>query len=375
MLIQLAIFLVISGGLLLVVGILIARQYTLRAKLLTAFLLIVLVSLGALSTFDSYIMTENLTRSANQILTTTARQYSDRLDEYNRASLQTISTEARLPTITNFLKYKGERTDSRQTTLEILRALLSRQEGVALSYALLGENGVNLLDTNNDSIGRNESAMPYFRQAKLHVTAVQSGVMFNGDNEAVMYFSSPVLDLAGRFRGVLRAQYRADILRELITASRGQVGRRSFAILLDENNLRLVHGQRADLQNTLAKRINENRLTELKQTQLVPEIAHADYSESESWLEKFNQHFCEWFRIFSGRFFGLGTDSVSAQSARNHAVDTGVRAGTGSLSRTGRVATTQCAYTCCNHCCRRRSHHACYNPASARAGAAPDVCG
>jgi diguanylate cyclase (GGDEF)-like protein/PAS domain S-box-containing protein len=315
MLIQLAILLVISGGLLLVVGILIARQYTLRAKLLTAFLLIVLVSLGALSAFDSYIMTENLTRSANRILSTTARQYSDRLDEFNRSSLQTISTEARLPAITNFLKYKGERIDSRQNTLEILRALQSRQEGGVLSYALLGENGINLLDTVNDNIGRNESGMPYFRRAKKEGLATQSSVMFDDSNDAVMYYSSPVFDLAGRFRGVLRAQYKASILSELVTASRGQVGRRSFAILLDENNLRLVHGQRADLQYTLAKRINENRLTELKQKHLVPVKAHSDFAESNEWLEMFTSSSTNG-SIFSSLFYGIGTDSFSASSSR-----------------------------------------------------------
>ena len=42
--------------LLLVVGIMIARQYTLRAKLLTAFLFIVLLSLGLLAALDSYLI-------------------------------------------------------------------------------------------------------------------------------------------------------------------------------------------------------------------------------------------------------------------------------------------------------------------------------
>ena len=46
--------------LLLIIGIFIARQYTLRAKLVTAFLVIVLTSLGVLAVLDGHIMSERL---------------------------------------------------------------------------------------------------------------------------------------------------------------------------------------------------------------------------------------------------------------------------------------------------------------------------
>ena len=60
MLIEFAGILVVIGLVMLVVGIFIARQYTLRAKLLTAFLMIVMVSLGVLSLLDSHIMQKAL---------------------------------------------------------------------------------------------------------------------------------------------------------------------------------------------------------------------------------------------------------------------------------------------------------------------------
>ena len=56
MLLEIAGVLVVSGILLLVFGIFIARQYTLRAKLVTAFLVIVLTSLGVLAVLDGYII-------------------------------------------------------------------------------------------------------------------------------------------------------------------------------------------------------------------------------------------------------------------------------------------------------------------------------
>ena len=54
MLLEIAGLLVVSGILLLVIGIFIARQYTLRAKLVTAFLVILLTSLTVLSLLDGY---------------------------------------------------------------------------------------------------------------------------------------------------------------------------------------------------------------------------------------------------------------------------------------------------------------------------------
>ncbi len=68
MLLEVAAALVIGGVLLLVIGIFIARQYTLRAKLVTAFLLIVLESLSVLAVLDGYIMSENLSEGANKAL-------------------------------------------------------------------------------------------------------------------------------------------------------------------------------------------------------------------------------------------------------------------------------------------------------------------
>jgi diguanylate cyclase (GGDEF)-like protein/PAS domain S-box-containing protein len=114
---------------------------------------------------------------------------------------------------------------------------------------------------------------------------------------------------------VLRAEYKASALRDLITGSRGQTGRRSFAILLDQNNLRLVHGQRSDLQYTLAKHMNENLLDKLKQQNLVPGGADSDYAESAQWFANLEDSNSQ-ERFFSSRYYGLGTDTFSSAVSR-----------------------------------------------------------
>src|SRR6056300_1444649 len=127
MLLEIAGILVVSGILLLIIGIFIARQYTLRAKLVTAFLVIVLTSLGVLAVLDGYIMSESLTEGANKSLASAARSYAKRVDQFNRQNLEFLRTEASLTAINHFLTRNASPPFNRQAILEILRALKSRQ--------------------------------------------------------------------------------------------------------------------------------------------------------------------------------------------------------------------------------------------------------
>ena len=162
MLLEIAGALVASGILLLIIGIFIARQYTLRAKLVTAFMVIVLISLAVLAVLDGYIMGENLTDGANKALSSAARNYADRIDQFNRQNSQFLRTEANLPAINSFLRLKAEPPYNRQALLEILLALKSRQKDIIYSYAILNTSGINILDTDSANIGNDESKNTYF---------------------------------------------------------------------------------------------------------------------------------------------------------------------------------------------------------------------
>ena len=177
MLLNIAASLVVTGLILLVVGIMIARQYTLRAKLLTAFLFIVLLSLGLLAALDSYLMSENLRQSTNKILDAAARQYADRIDKFNEFNLESIQAEARLPALVNYIKLRGAEPYHSQTTREILLALQSRQGKDIMSYAVLNRDGINMVDTVTEYIGSDESEEIYFKEVVLKQAPYQSPVM------------------------------------------------------------------------------------------------------------------------------------------------------------------------------------------------------
>jgi diguanylate cyclase (GGDEF)-like protein/PAS domain S-box-containing protein len=319
MLINIAASLVIAGLLLLVVGIMIARQYTLRAKLLSAFLFIVLLSLGLLAALDSYLMSENLRQSTNKVLDVAARQYADRIDQFNEFNLESIQSEARLPAFVNYIRLRGAEPYHSQTIKEILIALQSRQGKEIVSYAVLNKDGINMVDTVNQYIGSDESQEIYFKEVSLRQSPYQSPVIFSESEQPALFFSSPIEDVAGRFLGVLRVKYDANILNSLLSDSRGRIGRGAFAILLDDNNLRLMHGRRSDLQYTMASNISAVDLQVLADNGRVPPDSKRLFVEHPDFIEKLDTTRFNNTNL-QVSLFGMGEDEYSLSIARLNTV-------------------------------------------------------
>ncbi len=319
MLLDIAGLLIVSGILLLVIGIFIARQYTLRAKLVTAFLVILLTSLSAMVLLDSYIMKQNFTEAANKSLISVARNYADRLDQFNHQNTQFLTTEAKLPAIHYFISRKAEPPYNRHALLEILRALKSRQDNIIYSYAILNAQGTNILDTASENMGMNESGQEYFTvftgaatndAVKANTGSYRSPIIFD-EKRSTIVFSSAINDLSGKFIGVLRAKYNAAILSTLFDRTKGMVGRGSFAVLLDENHLRLVHGRHAGLMYTLASKIDEPTLATLKDNKRLPKNITTTFIEHPAWSSKIRLASVS-NPIIETQFYGLGTAIFSS---------------------------------------------------------------
>ena len=310
MLFDLAAILVVTGIILFIVGILITRQYTLRAKLLTAFLVIMLASLGVMTWMDSRILRDSLTDSANDLLASYARQYAARIDEFNESTLMAIASEASLPAFAEFAEQAGRNRFSRPRILEILEALQSRHDEYLVSYALLGSDGKNLVDTDRSGTGGDESQAPWFTRVMDSGRVYQSPVIFSDRHDPALYFSAPVMN-DGQLAGVLRARYDADVLKQLVRQARSSLGRGAFAILMDERYMRLVHGRRADLQYTLARVMNDTDRELLTQHGLIPDDVITTLAESNTWLSQYDSATLS-NPLIAGNFRGAGTDDFTA---------------------------------------------------------------
>lgn len=313
MLVELAALLVVSGIILLVVGILITRQYTLRSKLLTAFMVIVLMSLGVMTYLDSKILRESLTESANHLLASTAQQYASRLDQFNNDTLNALVTEARIPALYGFISGSVWGKPDRQRILELLMALQSRHDDYLTSYALIDVEGINRVDTDRRMSGSYEGDRIYFTRVLETGESYQSPVLFDKDNRAFIYYSAPIVR-DKKVVAVLRAKYDASVLRQIVRQSRGSLGRGAFAVLMDERYMRLVHGRRADLQYTFARKLNETDRLVLRQHGLIPENTEATDVESATWLAQFDETSMQ-SPFLQANFRGAGTDQFSASVA------------------------------------------------------------
>ena len=313
MLFELAVLFVGSGVLLLVVGVFIAKQYTLRAKLVIAFVVIVLVSLAVLAALDGYVMRDHLVNGANKSLSSAAKNYAQRIDRFNRRNAHFLETEAALPAINLFLTRKAEPPFNRQTLLEILRALKSRQGEKIQSYAILNHQGINILDTNTENIGGDESKKDYYTtfigevSGKKSVNSYRSPIVFDkGQSQVSMVFSSAIIDLSGKFIGVLRAKYDADVYEALFGRKKELAGRGSFAVLLDDNYLRLVHGRRADLKYTLASKFSAGDIKVFQKNNRLPKNLPDAFYEKTEWIDDVRKAtFIS--PIIETEFYGSGT--------------------------------------------------------------------
>jgi len=256
---------------------------TLRKKLVVAFVLVAMTPLGILGLLNERAMRSSLTHNSNEALLAAARHTAAEIDNFVDSTLNAIRTEAKLPIFVEYLTLPSEqRTGSEEETevVSTLRALSLKDNVYISSYALLDGRGVNLADTNGADVGKDRADRDYFqkplRTGLPSATSVEVSASRFG--ETGMYFSSPVRDRSGTVIGVLVTRYRAAILQRFIVQNNGLAGAGSFAILLDDNHIRLGHGADSDLIFRSIVPLGETRLAQLRSAQRLPVRAASELS-------------------------------------------------------------------------------------------------
>lgn len=224
-------------------------HYSLRTKFLVSFLATALVPLVVLAYVNNQAARASLTEEANQKLLAAASQMAQNIDNFIESNLDAVRTEAQIEVLES---YMGTPPDERRGTaleksaLEALRVHSRKDPRNIYSYGLLNLRGINVLDSDPDNIGRNESGRDYFRRAMSTGRPYVSYVQMSQDALPSLYFSAPVRDPEGRILGVLRVQYRARVLQEMLVANQGLAGPESFAVLFDDHFIHLAHSAAPD---------------------------------------------------------------------------------------------------------------------------------
>ncbi|MDX1520722.1 MAG: ATP-binding protein, partial [Anaerolineae bacterium] len=195
-----------------------------------------------------------------------------------------VETEAQLLAFVNYLELAPEERPGspiEEDVVSILQAFSRRDRLFIDSYALLDMKGRNVRDTVQADIGQDESAHNYFQKPMMtgltYVSPVQ--ILPNHNQEAFFFVSAPIrLEPRGEIVGVLRVRYKAAILQQLIVRNNELVGQGSFAILLDENYIRLAHGNDPQLIFKTIASPDEAEIAAWQSALRIPNQAPADLS-------------------------------------------------------------------------------------------------
>ncbi len=221
------------------------RRYSLRAQMVAAFWFVALVALLFLAFFYIRLTQEALIEQGNQSLFAAASRTANGVDAFINANLDAIRTEATLPSIVGYAALPAEQRSGSEEELvaaNTLERLRNKDLFYIESYAILDTNGRNLLDSDSTKVGQEEGEQEYFRKPLITGLPYASPVKFAQSVGGVnFYFSNPIRNHIGQIVGVLRMQYSVAILQQLVADSQRLVGQDSFAILLDENTVRLAN--------------------------------------------------------------------------------------------------------------------------------------
>ncbi len=216
----------------------------LRIRFTILFLAIALTPLIILAIIENVYLQDAIQQQKNIALQLAADTVGNQIEDFVNTNLESVSTEAALPVFSNYLLLDPAARDG-SPELESLNATITilRIQRVTYtpSYGILDLTGLNIYDTNPLMVGRSESDYDYFSEPVLTRTNYVSPVLFSTLNgNGYIYFSAPILDISNNVIGVLRVQYDALILQNILSSFTGLTGPRSYPILLDENLLRIA---------------------------------------------------------------------------------------------------------------------------------------
>jgi PAS domain S-box-containing protein len=251
---------------------------TMRAKLITSFVLLSLVPMAILAFLNGRNAQNALIEDANQALFAVASQTAASMDVFIAANQKGIETEAQLPVLVDYLLLQhGDREGSmpEEGVLALLRAIKNKDPFIS-SYAILNAEGKVVIDTLMADMGVNKSDRDYFRvfkQDSAPPNTYVSPVIFHPDSGiAYLYFSSPIISEAGEFLGILRVRYLAGVLQNLLEDKNGLAGSGSFGVLFDENHLHLAHGSAPEVNFIPIIELSDQKTTQLRAANRLPHL-------------------------------------------------------------------------------------------------------
>lgn len=217
---------------------------TLRVKLISSTLAIVLIPLILLSFINVQYTQGALQTQINQSLALAADQTADKIDEFLERTENTVIQQAAVPVFTNFLSLDAQERKQFENKKQIqytVESLQFEHNEYLSSIAILSLSGENIFDTSQRAIGMNEREAEYFTIPYSTRKSYVSPVLFSQETSAsYIYFSAPIRDDHQELIGILRVRFDALVFQNIIEENSNSLGPRTFPILFDDNLVRLA---------------------------------------------------------------------------------------------------------------------------------------
>jgi GAF domain-containing protein/HAMP domain-containing protein len=222
--------------------------YTLRAKITITVFSAAILSIGALSIVNSISTQRALINAVNQTLTLAARETGRDVDGYFRELAERVANQADTPTWSIYLALPPAQQAANSTTQPFLvtQKLLTG----ALYYTLLDREGNVILHTTEEDtvmlepyLGLSGGVRGSLLQTMSSGAVYISPVIFPPTGEVPNFLvAAQIRNYADEPVGILVAAFPLDTVQEFISAGNDTAGTGSYAVLLDENHLRIAHG-------------------------------------------------------------------------------------------------------------------------------------
>ncbi|MBD2095043.1 PAS domain S-box protein [Trichocoleus sp. FACHB-591] len=291
--------------------------FSLRTKLILAFLGVALIPLLLLSWLNKHTAQVTLTSTANQALYAAASQTALTLDAFITANLDAVRVDAQLPGLAQYLSLppKGRSNSEAEAEAAAILSTLTRRDSLnILSYTLFDRQGRSVLATNLKDIGRSQATDDYIRQPLQTKFPYASPIRVGRDGFTSLYFSSPVRNAKGTIVGVLAVRYNAAAIQQLVAQNNGLAGAQSFAVLLDENHIRLAHGIAAELIFKSVVPLPANKVKALIEAGRLPQRPPSELATDLPAFEQgLNQITCKAVRTCPPTYFTTALTGVNHQ--------------------------------------------------------------
>jgi GAF domain-containing protein/HAMP domain-containing protein len=274
---------------------------TMRVRLVTIFLAIVIIPLAILSIFQAQFMFNVLSDETSQLLRISAQQTAMGMDEFITSAKLSVAATARSEVFTRYLelpaaqrKRSSEERQAQQALIALDAYQNSSKENLT-SYALLDMDGTNIFDTLIDNEANPVNAVsllamgidpekirqgnrPVETEQDYFLVPARSGVpyvsplLLPNSTRGFFFISAPVMNAKKQVIGVLLLRYDSNVLQQQLLKRINLIGESSYPILLDENNIRLADTFTPQYIYKAVAPLSDTEIKLLKSTRRLPNL-------------------------------------------------------------------------------------------------------